>query len=177
MAHLTPPTVSQPSAALVQTSELEQTLEQLIAAHAGLGKTLELHVKAMSAMNLDGMEQLAIVCQQQRHQLVLLEARRAQQMQLLTRQLKLPAKATLRELAEAIPHRCTPLLALRERMAVAAQSVHVSGVVASRVSGAVVGHLNTALRMLSVAVKQGGTYTRNGQSPSPGRLGLVEAVG
>jgi FlgN protein len=162
---------------MLPTSELEQTLEQLIIAHTDLAQTLSIHTKAMSAMNLPEMERMASVCQRQRQNLAVLENRRMQLMQPLVRHLQLPAKATLRELAEAVPARKAQLLALRERLAHAVQSVHTSGVVASRISGAVVGHLNTALRLLSIAVKQGGTYNRSGNSPSPGRLGLVEAVG
>ena len=49
--------------------------------------------------------------------------------------------------------------------------------VAGRLAGALLGHLNTAVRLIAGAVEQAGLYTRDGSPKVSGRIGVMEAVG
>jgi hypothetical protein len=49
--------------------------------------------------------------------------------------------------------------------------------VAGRLASAVLGHLNTALRLFAGAVGQAGVYTKAGVPKVANRIGVMEAVG
>jgi hypothetical protein len=161
----------------IPLAELELTLEQLIAEHEKLLRNIELQQKAMK--KLDSRE-LEIVAQQQeasRLRIASLESRRRVLMSQLAQSMRLGPKATLMQVAEANPTARPRLLSLRDRLKKAALAVSSKAQVASRVAGAVLGHLNTAVRLISGAVEQAGLYTKNGTPQTSTRIGLLEAVG
>jgi hypothetical protein len=47
----------------------------------------------------------------------------------------------------------------------------------SRLSNAVLGHLNTVLRLVASAVERAGVYTRQGVPRMASRIGSMDAVG
>ena len=49
--------------------------------------------------------------------------------------------------------------------------------VAARLSSAVLGHLNTVVRLLAGAVEKAGLYTKHGVPSVSSRIGVMEAVG
>jgi hypothetical protein len=49
--------------------------------------------------------------------------------------------------------------------------------VSGKVAGAVLGHLNTVVRLLAGAVERAGVYTKDGIPRVSGRIGIMEAVG
>jgi hypothetical protein len=53
-----------------------------------------------------------------------------------------------------------------------AENTHVAG----RVTGAFLGHLNTAVRLISGAVQHAGVYTKYGTPRVSQRIGVMEAV-
>jgi hypothetical protein len=44
-------------------------------------------------------------------------------------------------------------------------------------AGAVLGHLNTVVRLIAGAVEQAGVYTKQGVPQVSARIGVIEAVG
>lgn len=158
------------------TSELEKILASMIAEHRALLADVEAHARAVRALDLPAMEQAAARQDAGRARIAMLENRRRIQTQVDARMLRLPGDATLAQIAAADSKRGKSLLALRDELrAVAfqiAQQTHVAG----RVTGAVLGHLNTAVRLLSSTVKHAGTYTRNGMPRVSARIGVIEAV-
>ena len=49
--------------------------------------------------------------------------------------------------------------------------------IAGRLANAVLGHLNTAVRLIAGAVEQAGVYSKSGSPQIPVRIGAMEAVG
>ena len=49
--------------------------------------------------------------------------------------------------------------------------------VANKVASAVLGHLNTIVRLLAGAVERAGVYTKHGVPKVSARIGAMEAVG
>ena len=49
--------------------------------------------------------------------------------------------------------------------------------VAGRVATAVLGHLNTVVRLVAGAVEKAGLYTKNGVPRVSSRIGVMDAVG
>jgi hypothetical protein len=80
-------------------------------------------------------------------------------------------------IAELYPQRRQQLLKLRQELMTAMQKVADRSFVANKVAGAVLGHLNTAMRILASAVGSGGIYTNRGTPKMARRIGTVEAVG
>ena len=74
------------------------------------------------------------------------------------------------------PHRAT-LLALRDEIKSIAGQITSRTHVAARLSSAVLGHLNTVVRLLAGAVEKAGLYTKHGVPSVSSRIGVMEAVG
>jgi hypothetical protein len=91
--------------------------------------------------------------------------------------LKLTGTTTLSRLAESLPQYKQPLLALREQLKAKVNEVATRSTVAGRVAGALLGHLNTVVRLLAGAVEQAGIYTKQGTPQVSARIGVIEAVG
>jgi hypothetical protein len=95
----------------------------------------------------------------------------------LAAMVKLPANTTLKRLAEAIPQHKQALLSLRDQLKAKVTEVATRSTVAGRVAGALLGHLNTVVRLLAGAVEQAGIYTKQGTPQVSTRIGVIEAVG
>jgi hypothetical protein len=84
---------------------------------------------------------------------------------------------TLKRLAELHPPRRAALLKLRGELREVAEAISERTKVSGRVTRAVLGHLNKAIRLLANAVERAGVYTRHGVPRMPRRIGAMEAVG
>mgnify|MGYP000319757972 CR=1 FL=1 len=157
--------------------ELEQVLEQLIVEHEKLLRHIDSQQAAMKKLDARALEASAQEQEAARLRITALEARRRAIIAQLSQTMRLGPKPTLAQVADASPAARARLLALRQRLKQAATAVSNRAQIASRVAGAVLGHLNTAVRLISGAVEQAGLYTRNGTPQSSARIGLLEAVG
>jgi hypothetical protein len=158
-------------------AELELILEQLITEHEKLLRHIDAQQQAMK--KLDPRELEAVVQAQEavRMRIAALESRRRALTAHLAQVLRLGGQPTLAQLAEANPAARSRLLKLRDRLKKVAAAVSNRAQIASRVAGAVLGHLNTAVRLLAGAVEQAGIYTKHGTPRASARIGLLEAVG
>jgi hypothetical protein len=90
---------------------------------------------------------------------------------------RLQGEPTLAELCQAFPARALPLRHLRDDLRRLVEAIQTKTTVGARLAGAVLGHLNTAVRLIAGAVEQAGVYTRNGTPRVSARIGAIEAVG
>jgi hypothetical protein len=101
----------------------------------------------------------------------------------LARELRLAVPAgqepTLSQLATAIgdsPAR-QRLLGRRDELRAVVGDVATASQVTGRIAGAMLGHLNSALRLLAAAMRDAGTYNRKGSPRCSGGLGAIELIG
>ena len=157
-------------------SELENVLRQMIAEHRALLRDLEKHQVAIRSLDLAGMDQSAATQEGARSRIAMLENKRRLLVQMEARNLRLPVNATLLQIAEADAARRNSLLNLRTELRSLAEEIGQKTHIASRVTGAILGHLNTAVRLISSTVQQAGTYTKYGTPRVSQRIGVMEAV-
>ena len=157
-------------------SELEKILFEMIAEHRALLAEAQLHAAAVRKLDLAVMEHSAARQDAARARIAMLENRRKLQTQIDARTLRLPPNATLAQLAHADPARRPRLLALRDELRKVAFAIAQQTHVTARVTGAVLGHLNTTVRLLSSTVQHAGTYTKQGTPRVATRIGVMEAV-
>jgi hypothetical protein len=69
------------------------------------------------------------------------------------------------------------LLGLRDELRSVIEQIQRRTHVAGRLAAAVLGHLNTVVRVLAGAVEQAGVYTKHGTPHVATRIGVMEAVG
>jgi hypothetical protein len=111
--------------------------------------------------------------------LLALEARRRNTVNQILQQngKRLGLNVTIAEIAAWYPARSAELLKLRKQLKDVVQQVQTRAQVAGRVAGAVLGHLNTVVRLIAGAVEKAGLYTQQGVPKVSSRIGVMEAVG
>ena len=157
--------------------ELESVLRALADEHRRLLACVEAQQVAMKAFDLKAMDDARNQQEASRLRLSALETRRRTVVVQIARALKLEGKVTLTQLADLHPPRREPLLALRNEIKHLARQIAARTHVAGRLSGAVLGHLNTVVRLLAGAVEKAGLYTKHGVPSVSSRIGVMEAVG
>ena len=95
----------------------------------------------------------------------------------IARALRLAGEPRIPQLAELFPERKTALLKLREELRNLIGQITKRNHIAGKLAGAVLGHLNTAIRLLAGVVEHAGLYTRSGVPRMASRIGVMEAVG
>jgi hypothetical protein len=160
-----------------QLSELEALLQQLVAEHRKLLRHVDAHQAAMRAMDLKSMDAAAGQQEAARLRIATTENKRRALALVLARQAGLQGDPTLARLADAYPQRRAELLALRDELKSVILEVSGRTRVAGKLAGAVLGHLNTVVRVIAGAVEQAGVYTRQGVPKVSARIGVVDAVG
>lgn len=160
-----------------QLTELENVLELLIAEHKRMLAMLDAQQKAMKSMALDEMESNSHRQESSRLRIGGLEARRRLLVQQLAKLARLNGNVTLAQVAQAFPPNGPKLLALRDELKGLMKQISDRTHIAGKLAAAVLGHLNTAVRLFAGAVGQSGTYTKNGVPKVSGRIGVMEAVG
>ena len=106
-----------------------------------------------------------------------LDVKRRGLIQQMAKMLRLQGEPRIGQLAEIFPHRKPALLKLRKELRELLEKLSGRNHIASRVAGAVLGHLNTAVRLFTGVVEHAGLYTRKGVPQSVPRIGNMEAVG
>lgn len=167
--------------------ELERLVGLLIAEQKRHADLFARQRAAMISLNADETARIVAEQEQARTRLSAIENRRKALSLQIARELRvaLPPETlpTLSQLAGAIPDlkRRQRLLSMRDELRGLVEQVSSASHVAGRLAGTMLGHLNSAIRLLSAAMNDAGTYTRNGapriSTAGPARMGVVEAVG
>lgn len=158
-------------------AQLEQTMQSQIADHRALLVAVSQQRDAMKALDLGAMDEASRRQQQIRQRLTVMEARRRMLTEQLARSLRLAGVPTVSAIAASLPAHSGKLVALRDELRGLIEQIRVDTQIATRVAGAVMGHLNTVVRLIGSAVQHAGVYTRSGSPKVGGRVGVMEAVG
>lgn len=159
-----------------QLTELQTVLAALIAEHHKLLAEVAKHQAAINSVNAPAIDAARASQEAIRSAIVALDLRR----QSLTDQIALPLKLknpTLTKLAELHPQFRPRLLALRDELRSVIVQISQRNQIAGRVAHAVLGHLNTVVRILAGAMHQAGLYTNRGVPKMAARVGVIETVG
>ncbi len=162
---------------LRQISDLESILQQLIIEHQKLLKHIDAQQAAMKVLNLRGMDEATNQQEASRLRIATFEYKRRSLTLQIAKMMRVPGEPKIPQLAELFPHRKEPLMKLRTELCNAIGQISSRNHIAGKLAGAVLGHLNTAVRLLAGAVEQGGLYTKNGVPRMSARIGVMEAVG
>ena len=160
-----------------QATELETVLQSLIGEHEKLLKQLDAQSAAMKVLDSTAMDDARQAQESIRLRIGSLETRRKLLVQQIALSLKLDGNTTMVKLADALPAFRAKLLDLRSKLRELMQQVSSRAQVSGRIAGAVLGHLNTVVRLIAGAVEQAGVYTKTGSPKVSGRIGVLEAVG
>ncbi len=160
-----------------QLSDLMSVLTQMIAEQKRLLAQMDLQHAAMKKLDYKAMSELLNQEEAGRLRLGLLEGRRRNLARQIAVGLKLGEEPTLVQLAELFPQQAAVLLSLRNELRDVIEKISRRSQMSSRLSSAVLGHLNTAMRLLASAVERAGVYTRRGVPRLGTRIGAMEAVG
>jgi hypothetical protein len=158
-------------------SELETSLRLLLDEYAKLLALMEKHAVAMQGFDLNAMDDLARAEEASRSRIVALEQRRRIAAQQIAKALNVQGELTLRRLAQLQPAHAISLLQLRRQLKDAVEQMTSRNKISGKVATAVLGHLNTVVRLLAGAVERAGVYTKSGIPRVATRIGALEAVG
>ena len=160
-----------------QVFELEQILQQLIDEHQKLLAHVDRHQAAMKTLDLKGMDDLVRLQEATRLRIAGLEVKRRGLVIQIGRAHRMATAPTLSDIAAMYPPSAAKLNQLRDDLKAAIQKIQTKTHVAGRVASAVLGHLNTVVRLLAGAVEKAGLYTKQGIPKVASRIGVMEAVG
>lgn len=157
--------------------DLQMILQQLINEHEKLLRQIQSQQAAMKKLDQAALEDISHLQEATRLRIASLETRRRTVTNQLARLLRIEGQPTLGRIAEAMPAAKGKLLSLRTRLKELVAQVSARATVAGRLANAVLGHLNTAVRLLAGSVEKAGLYTKNGVPQVSSRIGVLEAVG
>lgn len=160
-----------------QVFELETLLQQLIDEHAKLLGHLDKHQAAMKAFDLKSMDDLVRLQEATRLRIAGLETKRRNTVVAIARAHRMSAMPTLHDIAAMYPPQAPRLIKLRDELKGMIQKIQSRTHIAGRLASAVLGHLNTVVRLLAGAVEKAGLYTKQGIPQVSTRIGVMEAVG
>ena len=160
-----------------QISELEAVLRQLIQEHTRLLAHATTYGAAMQAFDLRAMDDAGREQEASRLRLTMLDQRRRTIVQQIGKAMNIKGELTVTKIAAMNPENAMTLLELRKQLKELVEQVAARNKISGKVAGAVLGHLNTVVRLLAGAVERAGLYTKNGVPQVSGRIGGMEAVG
>jgi hypothetical protein len=158
--------------------ELENVLATLVIEHRRLLRQMIAQHDAMKTLDLKAIETATAQQEALRLRISTLESRR----QVVTAQIAGPLGVTkpltLLRLIDALPPAQQPTLRRqRDELRAVMEDISRHAGTSGRLAGAVLGYLNTAVRLLNGAIQRSGVYTRQGLSRATPRLGVMDAVG
>ena len=160
-----------------QLAELENVLGLMLAEHRKLLEQTEAQQIAMRTMQAEQMQNIVALQETTRLRITTLDTKRRNLAIQIGKLIRLPGEPTLAQLAQAFPARAIALRHLRDDLRGLVQAIQSRTTVGARLAGAVLGHLNTAVRMIAGAVEHAGVYTKHGTPRVAARIGAIEAVG
>jgi hypothetical protein len=158
-------------------SDLQVILMQLAAEHRKLFDQLEAQHAAMKKFELPLIADWITRSESTRLRINDLESRRRNLMRQITVSLKLPEEPRITRLAELFPAQAENLLKARTELRDLATRIARRTQNSSRLASAVLGHLNTVVRLLAGAAERAGLYNKQGIPRVVSRLGVMDAVG
>jgi hypothetical protein len=160
-----------------QLIELESVLQLLVDEHRRMLAHVDAQQNAMKQMKLEAMEDATHRQESSRMRIAALDNRRRLLVQQISKLARATNELTLSQIAAASPQNGAKLLALRQELRSLTQKIGERTHVAGRLASAILGHLNTAMRLFAGAVGQAGVYTKTGVPRVSNRIGVMEAVG
>ena len=160
-----------------QLTELEVTLQQLTAEYNRLMKHMDAHQAAMKSFDLSAMDAAAHQQEASRLRIGMLENKRKNLVNQIGKLLKHDGQLTITRIAEMNPQRGPLLMKLRDELKSTVQQASAKSHIAGKLAGAVLGHLNTVVRLLAGSVENAGVYSKHGVPQVSARIGVMEAVG
>lgn len=172
-----PPSKNSPNNAARLVLDLETVLQQMADEYRKLLKHVEAQHAAMKALDGARIDEMTHLQEAARLRLATMEHKRRTLVLQIARLLRLTGEPKIPALAEHFPQRKAALLSARDGLQAAIKDVAAKNHIAGRLAGAVLGHLNTAIRLFAGVVDTGGLYTKQGMPRVAGRIGRMEAVG
>lgn len=160
-----------------QVFELETLLQQLIDEHHKLLGHVERHQASMKALDLKAMDDSIRLQEAGRLRIAGLEVKRRNVVLQIGRAHRMANAPSLSDIAAMYPPSAAKLTKLRDELKAAIVKIQTKTHVAGRLASAVLGHLNTVVRLLAGAVEKAGLYTKQGVPQVSSRIGVMEAVG
>jgi predicted GTPase len=160
-----------------QVFELETLLAQLIDEHKKLLGHLDKQQAAMRAFDLKTMDEVVRLAEATRLRIAGMESKRRALITAIARAHRMSQMPTLPDIATMYLASAPKLMKLRDELKSAIQAVQKRSNIAGKVASAVLGHLNTVVRLLAGAVEKAGLYTKQGIPQVSSRIGVMEAVG
>ena len=160
-----------------QLAELEHVLGMMVVEHRKLLEQVDAQQLAMRTMQAEQMQNITALQESTRLRIATLDVKRRTLATQIGKLIRLPGEPTLAQLSHAFPARAIPLRHLRDELRALVLAIQSRTTVGARLAGAVLGHLNTAVRLIAGAVQQAGVYTRNGTPRVAARIGAIEAIG
>ena len=156
--------------------ELEKLLALLVTEHRALSAAADVYQAALRTFDLEQINAGADAVETSRAKIVMFENRRRHQTLLVARTHKLASDETITQIADAVPAHRINLLKHRDALRTLTAEIAAKNSVSAKVAAAMMGHLNSVVRMVSGAVRQAAVYTRYGQHTVAARVGVMEAV-
>jgi hypothetical protein len=160
-----------------QLADLQSLLRQIADEHRKLLGQMEAQHAAMKRFDAPAMADLVNQQEATRLRINQLEIRRKAMTRALMQAARLAEEPTLTRLAELFPPYAPALLKIRDELRDLAGAIADRGKGSTRLASSVLGHLNTAIRLLAGAVERAGVYTRQGVPRVASRIGVMDAVG
>ncbi len=160
----------------VQINDLQLILQQLVAEHEKMLRLLEDQHKALRALDAPRVQVLSAQQEASRLRIAGLDSRRRMIVQQLCMASRLAGEPTITRLAAMFPQAGQSLLALRDKLRALAAAVSNRAQIAGKVAGALLGHLNTVVRMVAGVTEQARLYNKQGVHTVSKRIGMMEAV-
>jgi ribonuclease D len=131
----------------------------------------------MRAFDLKTMDEVVRLAEATRLRIAGMESKRRALITAIARAHRMSQMPTLPDIATMYPPSAPKLMKLRDELKSAIQAVQKRSNIAGKVASAVLGHLNTVVRLLAGAVEKAGLYTKQGIPQVSSRIGVMEAVG
>ena len=160
-----------------QVTELEGVLQLMIDEHRRMLATVIAQQMAMKTLKLDAMQDAMHRQESSRLRIANLDIRRRLLAQQIAKLSRVNGEMSLTQVATVFPQSGPKLLKLRDELKGLIKQIADRTHVAGRVAAAVLGHLNTAMRLFAGAVGQSGVYTKHGTPRVANRIGVMDAVG
>jgi hypothetical protein len=158
-------------------SDLQTILGHLVTEHRKLLDLLESQHAAMKEFDLNTMADLMPLQELTRLRITDLENKRRALMRQIMALHKLPEEPRLTRMAELFPPFADGLMKARNELRDLATRISNRSQGSGRLASAVLGHLNTVVRLLAGAAQRAGLYTRRGIPRVGSRIGVMDAIG
>jgi hypothetical protein len=159
-----------------QVLDLEAVLEQLIDEHRKLLAQVERQFDAVKNYQPREMVDIAALQDATRLRVLKLDSQRRVLTQQIARLYKIEGELTISKLMEMFPAEAPKLGRQRDELRQLMETIRSRTRICGRVASAVLGHLNTVVRLLAGAVERAGVYTKSGMPRVSARIGAMEAV-